>query len=719
MNIRMRSWKISTKLMLINFSVLLVLSGMLAIVFLSFRNAEQAVRRIVSRDIVGIRQSTESVSQLTSVFANLLLALFTAKEDLGEKELTQLKEIVQNLAQQDSITPLRLALEDFAAELQTLLEAAQKLRRATQKFAEIEDDFGFNLEILKDILAEQLELAASAGNIPVRQHLEQIQAMLTGYGETFSSMTKQVTTLERGTSEMNAVDATTPLDEALDYFLLRLQSLTADNGEIAEQGRVLIANVEAYKTLVIELEQTREEFQTTLQDINRAKDQILAALSAQDVQITKTAQTMKAEIDRGTEASSAIIVALAGLMLLMLLFSSYGISRMVKPLRPLAQAAQAIAVGKIDIPLRQVKSRDEVGILAVEFHNMITYLREMANLATQISVGDLTHDIVPRSADDVLGQAFQRMTNYLQEMALVATQIADGNLRHQIQPKTEHDRLGLAFQRMESLRHTMSQIMDRAQQAGIASETLKNISRDLVTGSEQVSLQTQSVSSNIQQISRRAVSLSTAGQELAAGTQEISKNVNDVAYAITNAVNMATHANTTIERLQKDSKEIGDIIKVITEITQQTNLLALNATIEAARAGEVGRGFAVVANEVKELASQTNNAAQDITRRIAAIQSSSQETTTSLLEVAKIIQQVHLLSSAITGAVTQQALTTNEISANISDVADGSEEISTSIQKVADVAQQALRQATSVEKAAQELIALADQLRQLVQAFKI
>ncbi|GAK53290.1 methyl-accepting chemotaxis sensory transducer with Pas/Pac sensor [Candidatus Moduliflexus flocculans] len=389
------------------------------------------------------------------------------------------------------------------------------------------------------------------------------------------------------------------------------------------------------------------------------------------------------------------------------------------PLKTIVQASLQIAEGDIDATLPIVKSQDEIGTLNAAFHKTLVYIRQMAEIATKIAAGDLNHRIVPRSERDVLGHTFQDMTTYLQEMATAATTIAEGDLRQEIRPKTDSDALGQAFQRLTFVRDIIRQIMQSSERLGIASGALSRVSAQMAAGAEQTSQQANFVSSSSQKISQNVTEISSATEQLAASIREISHKVLDIESIVMRSVETANSANATIIRLEESSQEIGDIVKVITTITQQTNLLALNASIEAARVGDAGKGFAVVANEIKELARETARSAEGIIHKIETIQANTTEASEAISQVTAITQQVHELSLSVATAIEEQAATTNTISHNVADTADGSSEITRTITEVASVISQTSEQASSVQSAVQELTGLAEQLRQLVGKFQV
>jgi len=271
----------------------------------------------------------------------------------------------------------------------------------------------------------------------------------------------------------------------------------------------------------------------------------------------------------------------------------------------------------------------------------------------------------------------------------------------------------------QAIRETITSIAENAQQVANASEEFSAVSQQITTNSEETTAQANVVTTATEQVNRNLQTVATGAEEMSATIQDIAKNATESARVAGEAVKTALSTNATISKLGESSAEIGQVIKVITSIAQQTNLLALNATIEAARAGEAGKGFAVVANEVKELAKQTAKATEDISQKIAAIQTDTKGAVDAIATISTVINQLNDISSTIATAVEEQSATTNEMSRNVTEAAKGSTEISQNIAGVAQAAQGTSSNAHESMKAAQSLAQMSTQLRGLVDQFKV
>ena len=181
---------------------------------------------------------------------------------------------------------------------------------------------------------------------------------------------------------------------------------------------------------------------------------------------------------------------------------------------------------------------------------------------------------------------------------------------------------------------------------------------------------------------------------------------------------LAATTNIAVIKLGQSSTEIGEVIKVITNVAEQTNLLSLNATIEAARAGEAGKGFAVVANAVKELAKQTAGATVTIRHKIDAIQNDVRDSVLAISRISHTIEQINEFQNSIAGAVEEQTVVTREISRNVADAAKGTLEIAGNIVQVARAAEGTAAGAVATRSAAQDATRLANQLNELVSQFR-
>ena len=132
------------------------------------------------------------------------------------------------------------------------------------------------------------------------------------------------------------------------------------------------------------------------------------------------------------------------------------------------------------------------------------------------------------------------------------------------------------------------------------------------------------------------------------------------------------------------AQKIGDVTKLIQQISGQTNLLALNATIEAARAGQAGRGFAVVASEVKSLALQTSKATEEVVGQILAVQASTKGAIQAVGSIEECIGEISTYASAVAGSIEEQSAANLEISNNVENAAKETSKIVAVLGEVAD-----------------------------------
>lgn len=249
--------------------------------------------------------------------------------------------------------------------------------------------------------------------------------------------------------------------------------------------------------------------------------------------------------------------------------------------------------------------------------------------------------------------------------------------------------------------------------------TVSTISQQITTGADRIG-------EGSRDLAQRTEEQASSLEETAATTEELAASVKQSAERAREATSLGDTANGianrggsivgeavgAMERIEKASSDIAEIITVIDNIAFQTNLLALNAAVEAARAGDAGKGFAVVASEVRALAQRSSEAANDIKTLIS---NSTQQVATGV----RLVKDAGTALAEIVGSSTSVAAALTDISSASNEQANGIEEVAKVVAHMDDMTQRNSSMAEQSAGVARELQRATGELRQMVEAFKI
>jgi methyl-accepting chemotaxis protein len=343
-------------------------------------------------------------------------------------------------------------------------------------------------------------------------------------------------------------------------------------------------------------------------------------------------------------------------------------------------------------------------------HSIVPPILKMVGAMGQLAGGDHSVEIPATDKKDEIGQMAKAVLIFKENM-IKAKELAAK------EAEAIKERIARAARVNELTQAFDIDISSVLRSVASASTELQATASSMTATAEEASNQATAVAAATEEASTNVQTVAAASEELASSVNEIGRQVAQSASIAQKAVVEADRTNATVQGLLKDAANIGDVVKLISEIAEQTNLLALNATIEAARAGEAGRGFAVVAAEVKSLAEQTAKATDQISAQVSSIQTSSSEAVRAIKGISATINQMSEIASAIASAVEEQGSATQEIARSVQQAALGTGEISANVVGVQQAAGDTGAAAHQVLEASNELSRQSETMRGQVESF--
>ncbi len=430
--------------------------------------------------------------------------------------------------------------------------------------------------------------------------------------------------------------------DKIDWYLKVMLNGSSEKGAVYEKvtDPEIVAKLKQYRSQLAKFRSTCEDIlnntaarkKTDMDTFREAFSNFKESFSDVEDRFEKDLDASVRKIDNlnSTNKRSMGILIVIG-VLIVTLFGVLFIRMLTRPILDLKKGMDSVGNGDYTVFVK-TDLKDELGDLVNWFNDFVDKLKKM------------------RDQEDLVRKNVQSGTENLNTMAQALREIA------------------------EALNGKAGSITEQANSTAAATE--------------QMSSNLTSVSSAAEQSQVNLNTVASATEEMTSTIGEIAGNAEQARSITTDAQKSVENAATKVDELGHAAREVSKVTETIMDIAEQTKLLALNATIEAARAGEAGKGFAVVANEVKELAKQTNDATEDISRKIAAIQNSTDATVHEMKNINEVVARVTEIVTTIATAVEEQNVTTQDIATNISQATAGVREVVENVIQVATVSRE-------------------------------
>lgn len=369
-----------------------------------------------------------------------------------------------------------------------------------------------------------------------------------------------------------------------------------------------------------------------------------------------------------------------------------------------AEVCRRAAHGDLEARILEIDAPDELADLLHGINHLLdmtdAFVREAGATLENAAAGRFFRRVLPNGMLGSFRQGAEGINRTTERMA-EARRALDGAVA---------DRLKLADDFEVAVKQTVDTLASAVTELQATAEVLTRTA-------DETGVHATDASVAVARAAESVNAIATAAEQLSSSVAEVGGRVETAAKSAQGAVHEAETTNATVDGLTQASRRIGKVVGLIAQVAGQTNLLALNATIEAARAGEAGKGFAVVASEVKQLATQTKGATEEIGEQVEGIQRATGQVVGAIQGITGSIVGINEASLVVAASVKEQQVAAAGIRASSDAAAEAAAQVSRNVGAVASSAKLTEESSVQLLAAANELARIAETLRADVDTF--